>query len=506
MGDEGGSGARWALVVVALLAILLTSAGTAASRAAAADRAWTDRALALQDRLAGDVPLRNLPWVSTHNSYNSIAEMGLALSVLDPNQQLSLVGQLDAGVRHLEIDVHPPLAPLPDLGLGGATTCHSVCTLETPFAAVLGEIAGWLRAHPDEVLMLYVESHLAGAAGNAGYDAAAATIAAAFGDLVLRPAGGAGRCTPLPLEQTRERLLASGRRVLLFGPCGSGGAWPSYVFDERGRLTGSDNGRLREPPDCGPDFTRAQYEASPIRYFEDRTVVGALTGGPDPIDAALTRRMVRCGVEIIGFDQLTRDDPRREALVWSWAPGQPAAGDCAVQRPDGRWASRSCDERHRVACRAADGRWSVSERAVTARAAPRECRTPGAVNGVPRTGREGWLLQRAAIGAGDVWLGERQRDLRWTRVERGDCPPTLGDPERRWRVRRGVASGVVRLRFACTGERLTRNLTVRGGRRTVRARSERRIRVPVAPGARRLTVRFSHRGRPLRAVVALERR
>ncbi|WP_320673283.1 hypothetical protein [Patulibacter defluvii] len=504
MGDVGGGGARRAPVFVVLLAAVLAGL-LAAGPAAAADRAWTDRALALQVELADDVPLRNAPWVSTHNSFNSIAEMGLALSALDPNQQLTLVEQLDAGVRHLEIDVHPALAPLPELGLGAPTSCHTVCTLEKPFQTVLGEIGGWLRAHRDQVLLLYVESHLESTAGSHGYDAGARAIEATLGDLVHRPAGGGARCAPLPLTVTRRQILAAGHQVLIFGPCGSGRAWPSWVHDERGRLTGGDNGALREPPDCGPDFTRAQYEANPVRYFEDRTIIGALTAGPDPIDAPLTRRMVRCGVDIIGLDQLTRDDPRREALVWSWAPGQPAAGDCAVQRPDGRWASRPCGERHRVACRDGAGRWTVPATLASAATAPRACRDPGTVNGVPRTGREGWLLQATAAGAGDVWLGLRQQDLRWRPSERGDCAPALGDRDRPWRVRRGVATGVVRLRFPCTGERLRRSIVVRGGRRTVRARTDRRVRVAVGRRTRRLSVRFAYRGRTVRIAVALRR-
>ena len=90
----------------ALCALLTCSlALVAASEARAESRAaWTQRALALQYSLASDVPLRNAPWVYTHNSFNSKAEMGPTLSDTDQNQQISITDQLDHGVRHLEID------------------------------------------------------------------------------------------------------------------------------------------------------------------------------------------------------------------------------------------------------------------------------------------------------------------------------------------------------------------------------------------------------------------
>src|SRR3954462_9869547 len=47
------------------------------------EQTWTHRALAFQYALAGRVPLRDTPWVGTHNSFNSIAEMGPTVSDTD---------------------------------------------------------------------------------------------------------------------------------------------------------------------------------------------------------------------------------------------------------------------------------------------------------------------------------------------------------------------------------------------------------------------------------------
>src|ERR687883_279318 len=66
---------------------------------------WVDRALDTQYELGSALPLRNAPWIGTHNSFNSSSEPP-TLSGLDNNQVLSLPDQLDIGVRSLELDAH----------------------------------------------------------------------------------------------------------------------------------------------------------------------------------------------------------------------------------------------------------------------------------------------------------------------------------------------------------------------------------------------------------------
>lgn len=498
-------------MAVALLLALAVPATAVAD--AEADRAWVQHALALQYELADDVGLANTPWVSTHNSFNSQAEMGPTLSAQDPNQQITIVDQLDEGVRHLELDPHFFLSPTdPRVGLEGPVVCHATredggCSTEKPLLTVMREIRGWLDAHRDQVVLLYFDTALD---SPAEHDATADVLEETVGDRSVRPPSGGAACDPLPLDLSRADILAAGKQLLMFGPCGQGAKWQSAVFDERRRITGSDNAAIRPFPDCGPDFTREQYDGFPTRYFEDATRVGQVAGSADPLTADVTERMSRCGVDIIAFDNLLRGDPRLERLVWSWAPGEPTAPEpCALQRGDGRWESRVCGQRHRVACRAADGSWSVPPGLARARSAPRLCATGDQVNAVPRTAYEGQLLavaQRAA-GASTVWLGHRWRPgRRWTRFERAGCGPELVRRESRRRVRRGVASLVVRLRAPCTGEGFKRRLVVRGGKRTVRGRTGRRLRVPVARGTRELTVRYRYRGKVRGGTVLLRRR
>ena len=490
----------------ALCALLTCSlALVAASEARAESRAtWTQRALALQYSLASDVPLRNAPWVYTHNSFNSKAEMGPTLSDTDQNQRISITDQLDHGVRHLEIDTH--------WFHNQAVVCHALdnhfgCSIEKSLRTVLGEVRVWLRANPTQVLLIYLESHLD---NETGYGAGAAAIQQTLGDLVMRPPGGGSECAPLPLSLTRDEIRGKRKQVLLMGPCGVGKAWQSWVFDESLRKTGHTNATFRPFPDCGPDFTRRQYDAYVIRYYEDSTKLTQTTnaGGTDPVTAPIATAMIRCGVDVIGFDQLLPDDPRLTAVVWSWAPGEPGSGSCALQRSDGRWVSRPCGERHRVACRDRGLGWRVPKGTVPAASAPRLCASPRLRSAVPRTGYGGQLLRVAQqrAGAASVWLGYRRAGGTWQRYERAGCGPRLAQPRRRWPVRNGVARFRVRLRFACTGERLHRRIVVRGDKRLVRGRSFALVKVPVRRGTRRLRVRYRYGGRRHRATVRLRLR
>jgi hypothetical protein len=393
---------------------------------AAYERSWTHRALGLQSALGDDVGLRDAPFVGTHNSFNSIAEMGPTLSDLDSNQRLSLTDQLRVDVRSLELDLHW----FPSLAAGGAqapVVCHAEsqhegCSIERPLGPVLGEIATWLHAHDDQVLLLYLEDHLD---GTAGHDAAAATIRSALGGLLYAPAPGpSATCAAPPLDLTRNAIRASGARVILVSSCGAGTAWPGVAYDWSSAHVETRPVGFQAFPSCGPDFSRATYDRTLVRYFEDSTgltaaasQVGAATAD-DGITPATAAAMARCGVDLVGLDQLMPQDGRLDALVWSWAPGEPraGAGDCALQRGDGRWRVRRCGERHRAACRTAGGTWTLSRTAVPVRAAEAACRDRNARFAVPRTGYEGQLLL-AAAGDADAWLGLRRSGAAWRALD-----------------------------------------------------------------------------------------
>src|SRR3954468_14319305 len=134
---------------------------------------WLTQALELQHQLGDALPWTDAMWVGTHNSFNTIANSPPSLSNTDSNQHLSLVDQLDIGIRGIEIDVH--------WMLNRAVVCHARppselnigCTTERDLATELQPVAEWVDAHPDDVLLLYLEDNIENAAG---YQAAASAI------------------------------------------------------------------------------------------------------------------------------------------------------------------------------------------------------------------------------------------------------------------------------------------------------------------------------------------
>ena len=66
---------------------------------------WVHRTAQFQYELGDSLPLRDVQWIGTHNSFNSLA-YAFTVSHADSNQQLSLTQQLDIDVRSLELDLH----------------------------------------------------------------------------------------------------------------------------------------------------------------------------------------------------------------------------------------------------------------------------------------------------------------------------------------------------------------------------------------------------------------
>jgi hypothetical protein len=393
--------------LAALAAALTAWAGTAPAgaqgmpRDAAADSAWVQGALAHQYELGGDLGFRDAPWVGTHNSFNSTAEMGQTLSASDSNQRITIRDQLDQGIRSIELDLHY----FPSLEGGGFTTvvCHARdssegnagCTVEKTFDEVLAGLAAWLADHPDQVLLLYLEDDMDTAPG---YEDAGETLDARIGQAIHRPAPPAEGCQELPMDLTRDQVRAAGKQVVIVTDCGSAASWRGAVFTWDDHLeTGIDT--FSEFPGCGSDFTREQYDSALVRYYEDSTALSEAIGDPGEIDELTAAQLARCGVELTGLDQLAHGDPRLAAMVWSWAPGQPAAGRCSEQRvgegvPFGRWRSTGCAGKRRSACLKPNGRWKLTPPVELDRAAAR-CERGGATFSVPRTGYEAQLLRLA---------------------------------------------------------------------------------------------------------------
>jgi hypothetical protein len=419
-------------------AVCPTLDGRTVSEAALAtyESSWLARALALQRSLDVDVPLTQTLIPHTHNSANSAA-YAPSLSTLDANQVLTLTDQLRLGIRAIEIDVHWVPNPSGDPAQGyravvqchgepaatPAGTVHAGCSVDTPFVDLLREVRAWLDqpANADEVLLLYLENALDD--DPAAHAAAVAAIQSTLGDLVARPEPGAG-CQALPVERSKRQLLTAGTRVLITGNCGPGG-WTDWVFD---RYPSWDE-RGGSAFDCAAERAEVDFDSVLVRRYEDSTWLSAMAGSGSHLDAATMAEMVRCGVNLVGFDQLHPTDERLASLVWSWRADQPAAGAtgaCAALGDDGRFFADGCRTRRPVACRTDGGGWAVTKRAVVWRSVEVACRASGHVGaGVPVNGWDSAALRAAAdeAGAPEVWLAYAQdRTGAWVAAPAGTSP------------------------------------------------------------------------------------
>jgi hypothetical protein len=200
--------------------------------------------------------------------------------------------------------------------------------------------------------------------------------------------------------------------VIIVGNCESGWSADVFAWDQNHVESGSTPD-YQAFPACDATYPRDVYATNLVRYYEDSTFVSAAV---DPTEAeadyeanslspAKVSAMTGCGVNLLGMDQILPQDGRLEASVWSWAQGEPKAGQgaCTAQRPDGRWTSKRCTARLRASCLAADGAWSVSDSRLGYGAARAECKSEGKRLGVPRTGYQNALLHQAAESQA-VWI------------------------------------------------------------------------------------------------------
>jgi hypothetical protein len=282
----------------------------------------------------------------------------------------------------------------------------------------LREVRTWLDRpeNRNEFLMIYLENNLDG--DRTAHDIVAREIADVFGPLVARPPA-SSPCAPLPLDSSRAAMRAAGHRVLFVGNCGPG-AWGSWVFergpqwDETGSGFGNDFPAF---PACRTGSFGDRMATHFMRDYEDSTWLSAMTGGGGELTLTEAQRMVRCGVNWIGFDQLRPSDPRLAALIWSWAPGQPAAGStnqCARSDGDTHLRAVGCDDSHVFACVDSSGAWHVTAATGPWTAGPAACAAEfvGSHFAAPPNGYRNGLM-RSVAGSASVWVAAHQDGAVW---------------------------------------------------------------------------------------------
>lgn len=408
------------------------------------EQSWTHQALNMQYELAASAPLTNTTYVATHNSFNSTdSNTPPTLSGSDPNQRYGSVDQLRMGVRALEIDVHWRLGEegfRP--GVCHGNDAHFGCSYEKSLEQELREVLAWLDQHPSQVIMIYLENRLndsgdeqlAGITGQDRYGETAEVIQNTFGDLVYTAADHADKLEKtyvcgdgLPLQARISDLRDKRKQVILYSEVRNASAdgcdegWEHFVFSTAG-IRSADRNRLEEfniedDQVCG-GMTRQQQQDGVTRFFEDGTLLGSITGfsNGEATSAEAFRTMANCGLNVLAMDQVTPQDRRLPAYIWSWAVNEPAhegadVKDWALHNQDSRLVAADRTDPNIVASYACikigntdqdaweEVSWLFSDTEAG-------CNTDGYEFSVPRGGYENQLLRIAKEAAAieNVWV------------------------------------------------------------------------------------------------------
>ena len=338
--------------------------------------AWITEAIALQLRLSFTQPVCLQQWPGSHNSAISLANgygvldgvlTRLAGSLVRTNNQwLSLTDQLNMGVRLLELDVHWVLGELriahcggPDIGvvdalvklldeaarllglppipwdsrdIGCWPSGSSIpAAQQRSLASAYAEVAAWVRAHPDQFVMLYHDDQEEMAEfGKVRYLLREA--AAAFGPLVFAPADWNATASVAD-------LVARGKRVMLHSRTDYGSAAMGRLFYATASICG-----WAEPDLAAIDLARCEVAGAPTmvgRIYRPETdwLMYGPFGGEDArrLNTTTLPPVVACAVNIPSPDAIV--PATLAAQVWTLAEGSTLAGAaCAVMGPASpRW-------------------------------------------------------------------------------------------------------------------------------------------------------------------------
>lgn len=153
-----------------------------------------------------DRPFDEVALPSTHNSMSNAEDGWIA-----PNQQFSIERQLDDGIRGMMFDTY--------YDGGEIVLCHTYCQLGSrPLVDALEGVAGFLEAHPDEVVAIIFQDAVS------AEDTAAAFEAAGLPEAMYAWDGG-----PWP---TLAEMLDAGQRLVVGAESrGPPPAWYHQAWD-----------------------------------------------------------------------------------------------------------------------------------------------------------------------------------------------------------------------------------------------------------------------------------
>lgn len=315
---------------------------------------WVAWANAQQRYIIGrDEPINWITHVGAHNAYSNAAQ-GYT-SPATQNQKRSITDQLNLGMRMLELDPH--------YILGQVRLCHGATDGEclVPgnlsgrlFAYGIQEIAQWLDANPDEVLILLLDNHVA-----SEHMAVVTKILQDYlGNRIFQKTS-----SSLARWPTMGELRSSGKRVVVFSTQDD----PSpLIFYSKTYLTKSNrNGSADATPGVCTDGDGNSGPQRAINKWFD--IAEGRTGSDllNPTGLLYEREVaafVKCSASIIGFDFVdaldvafpTFDRPgpdnRLAASIWSFADGDFGTSGPAALNLSGHWASRPANLPYPFAC------------------------------------------------------------------------------------------------------------------------------------------------------------
>lgn len=362
---------------------------------------WAGQALTHQRNLDVNAPMVDNNILGAHNSYNSKVYRN-AIRYIDPQQKHSIYDQLRIGARFIELDAHwtaqthgAPWNWGPDLllchsGIGASIgDLHVGCSLTDRFVKDgMAEVANFLNDNPEEVIILYIEDHT---------DGHHQELLGVLNDTLAGKVYASNGCQNIPNSLTKAQVRAAGKQVVLWkdGGCSSNSAMSQLAFTGLGNIN---------------------------RIWEDQTSVGAIgaffTGGAvDKIGAGDVTQVFKDGGNIVNLDNLTYNDGRMAAGIWSWDNNEPnnwgGNQDCAVQWGNGRWDDAGCSSQHHFACKGQDGSWDISRTKGTWLVGQVACKLlgPGYRFAAPTNSKDNDALKAAKAGITHVWLNASDRGV-----------------------------------------------------------------------------------------------
>lgn len=364
------------------------------------NNSWAGKALEMQRQLDLHQPMSENNILGTHNSYNSEVYRDID-SYLDPQQKHSIYDQLRLGARFIELDAHWTYE-IDGFDWGtNLLLCHSGigkdfgevhvgCSLtDRKLTEGLQEIRNWLDENPAEVIILYIEDHTDGKHQEL-YNALNGKLGGKF--------YASNGCKAIPSDLSRADVLEAGKQIVLWkdGGCSGHSGINQMAFTSLGDIN---------------------------RIWEDRTGVGAIgaffTGGTvNKIEAGDVQQAFKNGGNIVNLDDMTYDDGRLAAGVWSWDVNEPnnhgGNQDCAVQWGNGRWDDANCADQHFFACKnTSDGSWNLSTYSGQWTEGEQACQVLGGnyVFAVPTNSKDNEALKAAKGGHSHAWLNYHDRSV-----------------------------------------------------------------------------------------------